>query len=213
MNAHSLKKVIEMTRKKTEKTNNESLKDSGKPLMKLLIKISLPVILITATLVILLLELSGYPGTMDDTQLGFNAEIIKTHFAMMNSEGIVFFILANLLDYVFMIAYGCFFYSSARYLSWDYQQGSFPLKVGRMFAYIGALSAICDAVENMFLLSMTADPAGFPSWLAIAHSTFAFLKFILMYLTIGWLIFYFVLNKIPSTSKRINCKVPTDLVK
>ncbi len=213
MNAHSLKKVKEMNWKKSEKINNESLKDSGKPLMKRLIQISLPVMLIAATLVILLLELSGYPGTLDDTQLGFSAEIIKAHFAMMKSEDMTFFILGNLVDYAFMIAYGCFFYSSARYLSWDYQQGSLPLKVGRMFAWIGALSAICDAVENVFLLSMTINPVGFPSWLAIAHSTFALLKFILMYLTVGWLILSFVLNKIPSTLKRINGKVPTDLVK
>ncbi|MHA2389626.1 MAG: hypothetical protein ACXACW_12980, partial [Candidatus Hodarchaeales archaeon] len=181
-----------MNWKNSEKDNNESLKDSGKLLTKRLIYISLPVMLITATLVILLLELSNYPGTLDDTQLGFNAEIIKAHFAMMKSEDVSLFILGNLLDYMFLIAYGCFFYSSARYLSWNYQQRSLPLKVGKMIAWIGICSAICDAVENVFLLSMTANPVGFPNWLAIAHSTFALLKFILMYLTIGWLIFSFV---------------------
>ena len=201
-----------MNTKESEQTNNESLKESGKLLMKHLIYISLPIVLITATLVIILLELSGYPGTLDDTQLGFSAEIIKGHFAMMKSEDILFFILGNLLDYAFIIAYGCFFYSSARYLSWNYQQGSLLLKVGKMIAWIGVFSAICDAVENVFLLSMTTNPVGFPNWLAIAHSTFALLKFILMYLTIGWLILSFVLNKIPSTSKRINCEVPIDLV-
>ncbi len=198
-----------MTWKKSEKINNESLKDSGKSLMKHLVYISLPVMLITATLVIFLLELSGYPGTMDDTQLGFSAEIIKAHFTMMKSEEITLFILGNLVDYVFMIAYGCFFYSSARYLSWNYQQGSLPLKVGKMVGGIGVLCATCDAVENIFLLSMTINPVGFPNWLAIAHSTFALIKFILMYLTIGWLILSFILNKIPATSKRINGKVPT----
>ncbi|MFX0086820.1 MAG: hypothetical protein ACFFAU_14200 [Candidatus Hodarchaeota archaeon] len=202
-----------MSWKKFEKISNENLKDSGKLLMKRLIYISLPLMLITGTLVILLLELSGYPGTLDDTQLGFSAEIIKTHFAMMKSEDIVFFILGNLVDYAFMIAYGCFFYSSARHLSWGYHQGSLPFKVGKIFAGIGVLITICDAIENAFLLSMTTNPVGFPSWLAIAHSTFALFKFILMYLIIGWLILSFVLNKIPSTSKRINGKVPTDLMK
>jgi len=213
MNVHSLKKVKEMNWKKTEKLNNESLKDSGKPLMKRLIYISLPVMLITATLVIFLLELSGYPGTLDDTQLGFNAEIIKAYFTMMTSEDMALFILGNLVDYAFMIAYGCLFYSSARYLSWDYQQGSLPLKVGKMMAVIGVLSAICDAIENIFLLSMTINPVGFPDWLAIAHSTFALVKFILMYLTVGWLILSFILNRIPSISKRINGNITTDLVK
>ncbi|MFX1535427.1 MAG: hypothetical protein ACFFDI_14475 [Promethearchaeota archaeon] len=202
-----------MNWKKTEKINDESLKDSGKALMKRLIYISLPVMLITATVVIFLLELSGYPGTMDDTQLGFNANIIKAHFTMMKSEDMILFILGNLVDYAFMIAYGCLFYSSANYLSWDYQQGSLPRKVGKMMGRIGVLCAICDAVENIFLLSMTANPVGFPNWLAIAHSTFALVKFILMYLTVGWLILSFVLNKIPSISKRINSEVPTNLTK
>ncbi|MFX0067084.1 MAG: hypothetical protein ACFFC7_33540 [Candidatus Hermodarchaeota archaeon] len=179
--------------------------------MKRLVYISLLVMLITATLVIFLLELSGYPGAMDDTQLGFNAEIIKAHFAMMKSEEITLFIPGNLVDYVFLMAYGCFFYCSVRYLSWNYQQGSLPLKAGKMGAGIGVLSAICDAVENFFLLSMTANPLGFPNWLAIAHSTFALIKFIFMYLTIGWLILSFILNKIPATSKRINGKVPTSV--
>jgi len=202
-----------MNWKKSKKFNHESLKDSRKLLMKHLIQISLPVILITSTLVILLLELSGYPGTLDDTQLGFNAEIIRTHLSTMKSEDIMLFILGNLLDYAFILAYGCFFFSSARYLSWDYQQGSLPFKLGKMIAWIGVLSAICDAVENVFLLAMTANPVGFPNWFALAHSTFALLKFSLMYLTIGWLFLSFVLNKIPSTSKRINSKVSIDLVK
>ena len=209
MNDRSLKKVKKMF----ERINNKSLTDSGKLLTKRLIYASLPVILISCTLVMFLLELSNFPGTLDDTMLGFNAEIIKAHFAMMKSADMTFFILGNLLDYMFMIGYGCFFYSSARYLSWNYQQGSLPLKVGKIIAWIGVFSAICDAVENVFLFSMTFNPVGFPNWLAIAHSTFALLKFILMYLTMGWLILSFVLNKIPSISKRINCKVTTDLVK
>ena len=199
--------------KKSEESNNESLENSGKNLMKRLILISLPVVLVAATLVILILELSGYPGTMDDTQLGFSAEIIKSHFATMKNEDITLFILANLVDYVFMIAYGCLFYSSVKYLSLNYRKGSLTSRVSNIFAWIGVLSAICDAVENLFLLSMTADPVFFPNWLAIAHSTFASLKFIFMYLTMGWLVFSLVLNKIPSTSKRINSKLPTNPVK
>ena len=213
MNDHSLKKVKEMNWKKSEEINNEISRDSGKLLMKRLIYISLPAMLIIGTLVILILELSGYPGTLDDTQLGFSAEIIKTHFAMMKSENMTLFILGNFVDYAFMIASGCFFYSSARYLSWDYHRGSLPSKVGKMIAGIAVIFTICDAVENIFLFSMTTDPVGFPNWLAIAHSTFALFKFLLMYLSIGWLIFSFVLNKIPLTSKRINGKVPIDLMK
>ena len=202
-----------MNWKKSEKINNENLNDFKKIRMKRMIQVSLPVMLIAATLVIILLELSGYPGTMDDTQLGFNAEIIKVHFTMMKAEEITLFILGNLVDYAFMIAYGCLFYSSARYLSRNYQRGSMPKKLSSLFAWTGIFSAICDAVENVFLLSMTANPVSFPDWFAIAHSTFALLKFSLMYLTIGWLVLSLVLNRIPSTSKRINSLVSTNPVK
>ncbi len=213
MNVHSFKKVDLMKWKKSKKLENEKFEDSRKELMKRLIQISLPVMLITATLVILMLELSGYPGTLDDTQLGFSAEIIKTHFSMMKSEDLSLFILGNLLDYGFMIAYGCFFYSSARYLACGYHKGSLLLKAGKIIAVVGVISAICDAVENFFLLLMTLNPASFPNWLALAHSTFALLKFILMYLIICWLTFSFVLNKIPLTSKRINRNLSIELVK
>ncbi len=213
MNDHSIKRVKEMNWKKSEKDTYESLKALRKPLIKQLIYICLPVMVISATLVILLLELSGYPGTMDDTQLGFSAEIIKTHFAMMKSEDLSLFILGNLMDYAFLISYGCFFYCSARYLSWNYRQGSLVLNANKIVAWIGVISAICDAVENVFLLSMTVNPVGFPNWFAMAHSTFALLKFIFMYLTIGWLIVSFVLNKIPSISTRLNFEVSNDLVK
>jgi hypothetical protein len=205
--------VKEMNWKRSKKNNNGNLNDSGKSLMKYLILISLPVLLITASLVILLLEQSGYPGTLNDTQLGFSAEIIKAYFAMMKPEGMTLFILGNLLDYLFIIAYGCFFYCSVRYLSWNYQQGSLHLKASKMIAWIGIVSAICDAIENVFLFSMIANPVSFPGWLALAHSTFALLKFSLMYLTIGWLFLSFVLNKVPLISKRINNRVSIDVVK
>ena len=209
MNDHSLKKVKKMS----EKIINKNLKDSGNPLLKRLLLISLPAMLITSTLVILIIGLSNYPGTMNDTQLGFNAEIIKNYFALMSSEEILFFILANLVDYAFMITYGIFFYSSAKYLSRNYRIGSIYQKFGTLFAQIGVLTAICDAIENVFLLSMTADPMGFPSWLAIAHSSFALLKFILMYSTVAWLFLSFMLNKIPFTLKMIEGRVTTDPVK
>ena len=208
MNDRSLKMVKQMSKE----INNKSLKDSGKTLMKRLIYLSLPAMLIIGTLVILILELSGYPGTLDDTQLGFSSEIIKAHFSLMTSEGMALFILGNFVDYAFMIASGCFFYSSVRYLSWDYHKGSLPLKVGKMIAGVAVIFTICDAIENLFLFSMTADPVSFPNWLAIAHSTFALIKFTLMYLTMGWLILSFILNKIPSTSNRINSKVSVDLM-
>jgi len=160
-----------------------------------MIKISLPVMLISSILVIMLLEMSKFPGTLDDTQMGFSASIIKTHFSIMDTNGLNLFIIGNIIDYLFMIGYGLFFYSASRYLSLNYPQGSLMKRLGLLLSIAGLASAICDGLENVFLFSMIADPAGFPDWLAIAHSSFAVTKFILMYTLIGWLVISFLLNK------------------
>ena len=60
------------------------------------IYLSFLLLIIAMPLVILLLQGSGYAGTMDDTQLGFNAEIIKIYFSRMTPEGILLFQLGNL---------------------------------------------------------------------------------------------------------------------
>ena len=56
------------------------------------------------------LKLSNYPGTLNETQLGFSAEYIKPGFSRMSSEDMSIFIIANIFDYAFMIAYGIFFF-------------------------------------------------------------------------------------------------------
>lgn len=157
---------------------------------------SFPMMLITATSVIVLLQISGMPGTIEDTQLGFNAEVVRSHLLTMDEEHMRFFILGNLVDYLFMISYGIFFYSCSLLLSSNYRKGILKT-VGILFAWIGVLAACSDGFENLFLLSMTADPAGFPDWLALAHSSFALFKFILMYSAIGWLVVSFILNQTP----------------
>jgi len=145
--------------------------------------------------VIFLLQASGYAGTMDDTQLGFNADIIKYYFSLLTAEGMTLFRLGNLADYVYILSYGTGFYYSTRYLSWNYKDGSLAKKIASAFTWIGVSSAICDGIENIFLFLMTFDPVSFPSWFAIAHSLFATLKFMMMYATFGWLILSIILNK------------------
>ena len=82
-----------------------------------------------AVLTILLIQLSGYAGTTEDTQLGFNAETIRNYFSLMSSADMRHFIAANLTDYLFMLCYGIFFYSAARLISWNYKS-DIPKKIG-----------------------------------------------------------------------------------
>jgi hypothetical protein len=152
--------------------------------------------MIAATLTIVLLQMSGYAGSIDDTQLGFNAEIIRSYFSLMSPTEMGLFITANLADYLFMLFYGLFFFSAATLISWNYKSG-LPKKIGLSLAWVGVLAAVLDGIENLFLLSMAADPVGFAGWLAIAHSSFALAKFLFMYVAMAWMIVGFVVNRTP----------------
>ena len=168
--------------------------------------VSFPLLMIAATIVIVLLQMSGYAGSVEDTQLGFNAEIIRNYFSLMDSADLGLFIVANLADYLFMFFYGIFFYSAARLISWDYNRG-FAKRTGLLLAWVGVIAAVLDGIENVFLLSMTADPVGFAGWLAIAHSSFAVMKFLFMYTAMGWLVLGFVLNRTPLATHLISGQV------
>lgn len=152
--------------------------------------------MVAAVLTIVLIQMSGYAGTTEDTQLGFNAEIIRNYFSLMSPVDLGLFIAANLADYLFILLYGIFFFSAARLISWNYKIG-LPKRIGLSLAWVGIIAAVLDGIENVFLLSMTADPMGFASWLAIAHSSFALAKFLFIYVAMAWTIAGFVVNRTP----------------
>jgi len=148
--------------------------------------------IIVMPIVLVLLEMSNFSGTLEKTQLGFNGAYIKSKFELMSNYEIFLFILANIFDYLFMFAYGAFFFSTALLLTRNFARDSIWSKIGYCIAILGIISACCDGLENVFLLSMASDSIGFPIWLGIPHSCFAFAKFTLMYIVFGWLIISFV---------------------
>ena len=181
------------------KSNSEKKEfehDNKKQKLRRIALVSFPIMMVVATLMISLLQMSGYAGTMDDTQLGFNAEIIKSYFSLMSPTELGLFITANLADYLFILCYGLFFFSAATLISWNYKEGA-TKKIGLMLAWVGVIAAVLDGMENVFLLSMTADPVGFAGWLAIAHSSFALAKFLFMYVAMAWTVVGFVVNRTP----------------
>ena len=183
-----------MTNSNSETSKSEY--DQRKQQLRRISLVSFPLMIVVATLVISLLQMSGYAGSIDDTQLGFNAEIIKSYFSLMNPTEMGLFITANLADYLFMLFYGIFFFSAARLISWNYKRG-LPKRIGLSLAWVGVIAAVLDGIENVFLLLMTADPVGFAGWLAIAHSSFALAKFLFMYVAMAWLMVGFVVNRTP----------------
>jgi len=149
---------------------------------------SFVLVIISMLVVMTLLVMSNFSGTLEEAQLGFNGTYIKSKFALMNEKEMMLFILANIFDYVFMLAYGTVFFSTALKLARKLKEGSIWNKVGYVIVILGIISACCDALENVFLLLMASDPTGFPLWLGIPHSSFAFAKFTLMYIVFGWIV-------------------------
>jgi len=162
--------------------------------------------IVASVLVISLLKLSGFAGTLEDTQLGFNAETIRNYFSLMSSADMGLFITANLADYLFMLFYGIFFFSAAKLISWNYKQG-LAKRIGISLAWVGVIAAVLDAFENVFLLSMAVNPVSFAGWLAIAHSSFALTKFLFLYAAMAWTMVGFVLNRTPLSSYLISTQV------
>jgi hypothetical protein len=196
--------VKDIQKSNTEKVESEH--DDSRKLLRRIALVSFALMMVAATLVITLLQMSGYAGTMEDTQLGFNADIIKNYLSLMNSADLGLFIIANLADYLFMLFYGLFFFSVAKLISWTYKSG-LPKRIGLSLAWLGVIAAILDGIENVFLLSMTADPIGFAWWLAIAHSSFALAKFLFMYAAMAWTIAGFVVNRTPLSTYLMSVQI------
>jgi hypothetical protein len=149
---------------------------------------SIGLLVVSVPAVLYLLELSNYPGELEATQLGFDGEYIRSCFSDMSGADVSFFIMGNLVDYLFMVSYGVLLFSSSLILSRRLRQGSLGRKAGYTASILGLLAACCDGLENVFLLSMASNPIDFPGWLAIPHSLFASIKFDLMYVASAWIL-------------------------
>jgi hypothetical protein len=193
-----------LTESTKEKTETE--KGQMKQRMRRIALVSFTSLICAATLVIVLLQMSGFAGTMEDTQLGFNAAIIRNYFSLMSQTDMGLFIAANIVDYLFMLCYGLFFFSAARLISWNYRRG-LPKRIGLSLAWVGVLAAVLDGIENVFLLSMAADPVGFAGWLAIAHSSFALAKFLFLYAAMAWTMVGFVVNRTPLATHLMSIQI------
>ena len=124
-----------------------------------------------------LLKLSNFPGTLNETQLGFNGEYIKSCFSRMSDEDMSIFIIANVFDYAFIIAYGTFFFSLALTLTRKLKEGSIWKKIGYSISIFGITAACYDSIENIFILMMASNPIDFPNWWVIPF----FLRFALSF--------------------------------
>ena len=169
----------------TKKINWLIEKPIGKTLKRTLL-FGIILLVVTAPVIIQMLESTNFPGTLDETQLGFNGEYIRECFSTMTEKDISNFILANIVDYFFMISYAAMLTSMSLLLTRRLNDPRLR-KIGLIISLLGTVAALSDAAENIFIISMATNPLHFPAWLAIPHSLFAHIKFNLMYITAGWI--------------------------
>ncbi|MBD3340595.1 MAG: hypothetical protein GF353_15920 [Candidatus Lokiarchaeota archaeon] len=145
--------------------------------------------------------LSNYPTSFLESQLSFDGDIIKSHFAIMSKQEINLYILSIIMDYFFIIAFNSIrLYLTIR-LTNKLEVNSMIRKIGPFMAIFGIIGATCDCIENYFIILMVHDPLSFPNWWALAHSYFALTKYIIMFATITWLIFALFTNSIRKNRK------------
>ena len=129
-------------------------------------------------------NLSGYPADLFTSQLSFSGDLMKGYYALTNIE---IYRISPSLDYVFMLGYGSIIFSLSLMIARRYDSTSKIRDSGFVVAILGIFAACCDGIENIFILAMLTDPGGFPNYLAISHSVFALIKWILLFGVITWI--------------------------
>jgi hypothetical protein len=156
--------------------------------IKILIIFSVILLIIIYPLLMYFFFISNYPVSVLESQLSFSGIEIKSHYASMNQEGINLYIIANILDYGFMLSYGLLIFTLALVLARKFKKASIWMKFGFIIAIFGIIAASCDGIENIFIFLMASDPSGFPNSWAVVHSIFALIKYILLIIAISWIL-------------------------
>lgn len=136
--------------------------------------------------------ISGSPSNIMESQLSFSAEYMKDYYSSIDDLSL--YGIAETLDYGFMISYGLLSFSLALIISRRFEEGSKMRTIGMSMAILAIFAAGFDAIENIFILLMVSDPVGFPSFFALAHSTFALVKWIILMSLIIWAILAVVIS-------------------
>ncbi len=132
--------------------------------------------------------LSTFPQNFYIHQLSFSGSYYKSLLRSMTAEQINYYRIAIILDDVYAVSYGIFYFSMILYLGRKFEEVSKWRKSGYFIAILGIIAAICDNTENGFILLMLTDPQGFPDIWAIIHSCFALIKLICIWTCIIWII-------------------------
>jgi uncharacterized membrane protein len=117
-------------------------------------------------------------------QLSFSGQYLKDLYFQIGS--LEAYRTGQILDYCFMLSYGIFFFAFTLRLARKFESTHILNKVGRIMAICAIAAALFDVCENIFILITLADPFNFPDGLAIAHSVFALIKWLLLSSVLIW---------------------------
>ncbi len=128
--------------------------------------------------------LSGDPINVFASQLSFSGPFMVLEYSQVTNLDA--YRIAQILDYVLMVSYALLIFALALTIARKVDEKSPLHKAGFIIALMGFIAAGCDAVENVFILLMATAPMTFPGWWAVAHSSFALPKWIILIMAIGW---------------------------
>jgi hypothetical protein len=158
----------------------------SKEITRKLFFVSIPPAIFFNVITALQLNKSNYPetqmiGPYPSWWFSFSGPELKSHYAMLIDRGTIdTFRIVQYLDYGLMLSTGIFLFLLTLIVSRQFIEGSFYRKSGFVAALLLAAAPIMDFLENAILLVMLSNPIDFSDWLAIAYSTFASAKVILV---------------------------------
>ncbi len=142
--------------------------------------------------------ISGYPANLLVSQLSFNGDLLKSYYSMTN---IFLYRVSASLDYIFMLGYGIILFFSSVLIARKYSYSSRVQSISFLVAIFGITASVCDGIENVFILLMLTEPLTFPNAWAITHSAFALIKWILLFISIAWIIITGIISLIKKKKK------------
>jgi len=141
-------------------------------------------------------EISNYPVSFTESQLSFSGQSIKSHYAQMTDEDIGVYIMAQGVDYAYLFCYGGFILLLGVFIGRKWFTDSSIRYGAYIMGCAGIIAAICDAIEDAFIIAMAKNPVHFPDSYAIAHSYLASIKFALLGLAIVMVLVFSVIKVI-----------------
>lgn len=128
--------------------------------------------------------LSGDQTNMLASQLSFSGPFLVHQYSQITNLDA--YRITQTLDYLFMVSYSLLVFALAVTIARKFDENSSMRKIGFSIAILGFVAAGLDAAENLFILLTLTAPLTFPAWWAVAHSSFALPKWIILVTTIGW---------------------------